>query len=192
MEERRSRIWLLVLGAVLLAGGWFFLYKDALFAEPSAFEKSISEKVPDVSVILMNGEETTLQVFLEQEFSKNPNAQQILLSFWATWCAPCLQELPLLQERSARYTEAGTEIVLLNFDSAHQEVDQKKVLEWLETYAPQLRTVFDPRDKLIETLELSALPFNAIVDRNLKWVWGEYGTLQFEKIEKEFIFRPRN
>lgn len=189
MEQNRSRIWLLVPALILFAGFWIFLYKDALFSQPNAFEKAIGRELPDSRIVLRDGQETTLRAVLQESFEKSPQLEHVLLSFWATWCAPCVAELPILQEKRALYLSKGMEIRLVNFDGAHTQEDRAKVHEWLEKYAPILSTLFDPQDLLIQGLEISALPFNAVVDRQLKWVWGDYGTLDFKEIEEKFIYR---
>jgi thiol-disulfide isomerase/thioredoxin len=189
LGQTRSRLWLLVPALLLFAGLWVFLYKDALFSKPSAIGNAIGRDLPYSRLLRKDGQETTLRAALRESFEKSPQIEHILISFWATWCAPCVAELPILQEKRPLYVSKGLEIQLINFDGAHTSEDQAKVLGWLEDHAPVLSTLFDPQDLLIQGLEISALPFNAVVDRNLKWVWGDYGTLDFEKIEEEFIYR---
>lgn len=40
----------------------------------------------------------------------------VLLSFWATWCAPCKQELPILQRLLDKYGDEGLEVLAINID----------------------------------------------------------------------------
>jgi thiol-disulfide isomerase/thioredoxin len=190
LGQARSRLWLLAPALILFAGLWIFLYKDALFSRPGAFDNAIGRELPDSRILLRDGQESTLRTVLRESFEKSPQVEYVLLSFWATWCAPCVAELPILQEKRPLYLSKGLEIQLINFDSAHTAEDRTKVQGWLAEHAPVLSTLFDPQDLLIQGLEISALPFNAVVDRNLRWAWGDYGTLDFEKIEKEFIDRP--
>ncbi len=190
MGQARSRLWLLATALLLFAGLWVFLFRGALFSQPSPFESAIARDIPDSLLLRKDGQETTLRTALRESFDGSPQVEHILLSFWATWCAPCVAEIPTLQVKRPLYLSKGLEIQLINFDGAHTSEDRAKVKGWLDEHAPVLSTLFDPKDLLIQGLEISALPFNAVVDRNLKWVWGDYGTLDFEKIEKEFIYRP--
>jgi thiol-disulfide isomerase/thioredoxin len=42
--------------------------------------------------------------------------QPLILNFWATFCKPCLEELPYFQELSARYKDSGLKLVLVSLD----------------------------------------------------------------------------
>ena len=43
----------------------------------------------------------------------------VLVNFWATWCAPCVQKIPHLAELYAKYKSRGFEIVGVSFDNNH-------------------------------------------------------------------------
>lgn len=52
--------------------------------------------------------------------------QTILLNFWATWCAPCLKEMPLLNELNDRYAADDLKVVGISLD------DEKLTREFLD------------------------------------------------------------
>lgn len=187
MEKHRSGLWLVILLGLLVVGLWVFLYKDALFNAPKVIDTALATQVSAVKVQDQNGEEKLLPELLQARFAANPELKYVLVSLWATWCAPCVEELPLLQARAKEFAEGGLDIVLVNFDTALRAEDRSRVHEWLAKYAPTLTNFYDPRDQLLQDLVLTALPFNAIADRNLKWVWGAYGVVDFKKIESDFI-----
>jgi thiol-disulfide isomerase/thioredoxin len=42
--------------------------------------------------------------------------QPLILNFWATFCKPCLEELPYFQELSAQYKDSGLKLILVSLD----------------------------------------------------------------------------
>jgi thiol-disulfide isomerase/thioredoxin len=46
----------------------------------------------------------------------------VLLDFWATWCAPCLKEMPVLHQTYAQFNDKGFEILSLSADEVAQDV----------------------------------------------------------------------
>jgi len=191
VAERRARIWLVISAALLFLGLWVFLFRGALFAPAMPVSASVSGKIPSTDLISDAGEVLSFEGAILKLFDDDASARYTLIVFWATWCTPCLQELPLVEKRLLTWESSGTRVLLVNFDNAHTSEDREKALVWLRSLAPSLKTIFDPRDSLIQGLEISALPFNALVDRNLNWIWSAYGSLNFDELEKRFISPPQ-
>ncbi len=53
-----------------------------------------------------------------------------LLDFWATWCAPCLKEMPILHEVYEQFKPLGFEILSLSGDDTIEDVSQFRQLKW--------------------------------------------------------------
>ncbi|MGC8644155.1 MAG: TlpA family protein disulfide reductase [Isosphaeraceae bacterium] len=85
----------------------------------------------------------------------------VLVDFWATWCSPCLAELPRLQEAYRKYKGAGFEIVSVSLDETRSAVaDFVKVrkLPWF-----QLHNATAGAD-LVEAFGVSSIPATYLVD----------------------------
>lgn len=54
----------------------------------------------------------------------------LVVDFWATWCGPCVRQVPQLAELSRKYRDQGLEVIGLTFDD---KADQEKVVEFLKT-----------------------------------------------------------
>jgi thiol-disulfide isomerase/thioredoxin len=85
----------------------------------------------------------------------------VLVDFWATWCAPCIAELPVLQETYRKYHAAGLEIIAVSLDDTRSAVvDFIKVrkLPWL-----QIHNATAGAD-LVEAFSVGSIPAAYLVD----------------------------
>lgn len=106
--RRRGKRWLLllalptaILGALALTGSLIPENSGQLdvFADPGAFVASDPEPAPDFDLTLFDGEEFSLSRQLTTD------GRPVLLNLWASWCVPCREEMPLLEEVSRQHPE---------------------------------------------------------------------------------------
>jgi thiol-disulfide isomerase/thioredoxin len=94
----------------------------------------------------------------------------VLIDFWATWCGPCLQEIPNIDANYKKYKSKGFEVVGVNLDD-----DSQTVVRFLEVQPLPWATVIstDPNARGFEhplaiQCGIDAIPFIVLVDRNGK------------------------
>jgi thiol-disulfide isomerase/thioredoxin len=92
----------------------------------------------------------------------------VLVDFWATWCMPCLQDIPVLKKLLDKYREQGFEIVGINLDDNAQELKQffqLQPLPWptLIGMDPGSSGAHHP---LAVKCGVESLPFRLLVDRS--------------------------
>lgn len=95
---------------------------------------------------------------IRPEFLKG---KYVLVDFWATWCAPCLAELPRLQDAYRKYHDAGFEILSVSLDETRPAVvDFVKVrkLPWLQVHNATAGA------DLVETFGVSSIPAAYLLD----------------------------
>jgi thiol-disulfide isomerase/thioredoxin len=91
----------------------------------------------------------------------------ILVNFWATWCPPCVAEMPSMQEL---YNDYGDKVTFMFVTSD----DREKVLAFLKRKNLDLPVYF-PDSETPETLKSKLLPTTYIIDKNGKIVVAETG-----------------
>ena len=87
----------------------------------------------------------------------------LLLDFWATWCPPCVAEMPNIQRVYGKYQAQGLEIVGVSLDREQSALDnfvKSRKIVW-----PQ---IFDDKGALAKTYGVRAIPFALLVGRDGK------------------------
>ncbi len=84
----------------------------------------------------------------------------VMLNFWASWCGPCRQEMPLLDAMSQRYSAAG--FVLLGVDVEEDNTDAKKIVKDLKISYPIL---FDTENTVSKLYSVDTMPTTVMIDK---------------------------
>lgn len=105
-----------------------------------------------------------------------------LLNFWATWCAPCRREIPLLKEFQAEQGDDGILIIGIAVDLM-EEV--QKYAEAAEFNYPILVGEMDAMAVAEQSgLEFHAMPFTMIVTRDGEFLSAHFGELHRPELNK--------
>lgn len=121
---------------------------------------------------------------------KDYAGRPIILNFWATWCPPCLQEMPWFEELTKEYAESGLTILGLSLDIETNSATPEKIA----TTAKLLGVTYPilPSDKSIHTLygPVHQLPETFYINRKgviVEDVWGNANKETIEKYIREIV-----
>ena len=85
----------------------------------------------------------------------------VVLNFWATWCAPCVEEMPSLTQLQERFKNKGVAVVGVSVD-----VDSDGYHHFLKDHKIDFLTVRDPDQKANNLYGTFKFPETYIIDRN--------------------------
>lgn len=113
-----------------------------------------SANLPNVNIISKDGREASIDVAANE---------LVLLNFWATWCVPCIVELPSLAAMAVEMKAHNVRLVLVSVDegglSKSAQFLEEKGLGHIEQYV-------DPNKNLYSALNVNGLPTTYIIDDN--------------------------
>lgn len=138
------------LGCLLL-----FVASSALAGAPK-----LGAVIPDFNLTLLDGKSVRLSKL---------GKKVVLVNFWASWCAPCLTELPSIQALRSSYKERGFEVVAVNSD----EDPKAAVPQVLSKTHLEVPIYVDPKGALSEGFGITAFPYTMILDSKRKVLFLE-------------------
>jgi peroxiredoxin len=86
--------------------------------------------------------------------------QVVMLNFWASWCGPCRQEMPLLDQMHKRYSALGFTLIGVNVEANTQDAEK-----WLKDTPVSFPVLFDRESKVSKLYDVSAMPSTVFIDR---------------------------
>ncbi|MFB2704391.1 MULTISPECIES: TlpA family protein disulfide reductase [Marinobacter] len=128
---------------------------------PLAGAEAINVPAPDFTLESRSGENLRLE---------DHRGEVVMLNFWASWCGPCRQEMPLMDELYSQYKDLGFTILAVNVDgnreAAHRFLDKVPV---------NYPILYDPESSVSELYEVQAMPTTVMIDRDGNARYIHYG-----------------
>jgi peroxiredoxin len=89
--------------------------------------------------------------------------QVVMINFWASWCGPCRQEMPLLESIYRRYGRMGFTLLGVNVEPDSQAANQ-----WLQQTPVSFPILYDRDSKVSKLYDVAGMPSTVIIDRSGK------------------------
>ncbi len=168
----RKRIGLFLLLSLVVTG---LLFVSWVTAEEDNDKLPI---VPDFKLKNLEGERIALSDLL----GKGP----ILISFWATWCKPCIKELPHLQELYEKYKDRGFLVVAISEDAPRSV---SKVRSFIAGKRYTFLVLLDDNNSVQRKLNFRAIPYTMLLDKEGHIVHKRMGYRPGDErlLEEEFL-----
>jgi len=91
----------------------------------------------------------------------------VVVNFWATWCRPCLRELPALERLHAEIAPRGGRVLAVAIDT-----DRRNVERYIRANGLALPVAHDGPTGLARKLDLKAVPLTLVLDRSGEVAWA--------------------
>ncbi|MFZ5756442.1 MAG: TlpA family protein disulfide reductase [Pseudomonadota bacterium] len=87
----------------------------------------------------------------------------VMINFWATWCGPCRQEMPLLEKLHGKYKDLGFTLLGINV-----EADDSGMAKYLKDVPVSFPILRDGENRIARLYGVDGMPSTVIVDRGGK------------------------
>ena len=161
VNRHKSRRKLLIFGAIILVNvGLLVLLITQLLtpASQAATNPLIGHTAPAFSLTLLSSQTGTNTLSLAA-FRGKP----LVVNFWASWCDPCKEETPLLENSWKQMQAQGKDVVFLGID--FQET-RTNALSFLQTYHVTYPLALDTQGTVSEKYYITSLPDTVFINRN--------------------------
>jgi cytochrome c biogenesis protein CcmG, thiol:disulfide interchange protein DsbE len=108
----------------------------------------------------------------------------VLVDFWASWCAPCRQSFPWLNEMQAKYRDSGLVVIGVNVDRERVEAER-----FLQQTPARFQIVYDPDGSLAARYELPGMPSTYVFGPDGELVGRHIGFRNAAREERETELR---
>lgn len=94
----------------------------------------------------------------------------VYVDFWASWCVPCKQSFPWMNEMQAKYGDRGLHVLAINVDGKQSDADK-----FLGRVPAKFQVAFDPAGVTPKQFAVKAMPTSYLVDGEGRVVYVHSG-----------------
>lgn len=151
MAPARDRLTRVVVAAVVVALIAYAWTRRGAFAPLDS-----DTAAPPYSAVTLQGDTVSLA---------DLRGRVVLLNVWATWCTPCVREMPALQRLYDAHHADGLEVVAVSVDGATPGLGATNVRQFVEDLGVSFTILLDPAGSIEEKFRVSGLPTTFVIDR---------------------------
>jgi thiol-disulfide isomerase/thioredoxin len=141
----------------------------AASAAPAAIGFPVGSRIPTdfpVTVSALDGSSVLLK---DRIPPARADAQAVLLVFWATWCAPCIEEIPTLRSLEDFYRPRGFRVVGVGMNEGGDTAPLVKAAT--NRHGINYEVLFDAKGAIKAAFAVPGIPWSVLVDRDgiVRW-----------------------
>lgn len=124
----------------------------AVLSGPAFAALKTGENFPDLSSFKLEG-----------KLPDTAKAKVVMVDFWASWCEPCKQSFPVMEDLHQRYSKDGLVIIAVNVDENRADMEA-----FLKKNSVTFAVLRDANQKLVERAGVATMPSSFLIDKDGK------------------------
>jgi cytochrome c biogenesis protein CcmG/thiol:disulfide interchange protein DsbE len=146
------------------SAGLAILWAALLVLTGASALEAADEAAPDFTLPNLSGDDVTLSELLKDG--------PVVLDFWATWCKPCINGFPQLQEIFDSYRTCGLEVLAVSIDSPRSV---SRVGAFIKSKGHTFEVLLDSSQKVAQRYHVSSVPRTVLIDTDGKVIYSVTG-----------------
>ncbi len=141
---------------------WLGAALGLMLAATPALAQKMAGEAPDFTLKSLSGENVKLSEL---------RGEVVMINFWASWCGPCRQEMPILDALYGQYKDLGFTILGVNVEEDPEGA--RRLLKMIPVTFPVL---LDSDNRVSEQYKVVAMPSTYLIDRdgNMRYFHAGY------------------
>ncbi len=156
----------------ILILGLFFLLVINIHAQEQ--EEQTGVNAPEFKLENIDGD----YVSLKDELGDGP----VLLSFWATWCKPCIEEMTKYKELYENYKDKGLKVLAISIDD---EKTVAKVKPFAKSKKYPFTILLDSNSDVARKYYAQNVPYSVLLDKSGKIVYTHLGYMKGDELKMQ-------
>jgi peroxiredoxin len=154
--KKNSKTQMVILGVLISGAVLVFLLlrqgeNPAVSGQPTVV--SVDRPAPDFSLPLLDGRKTRLSDY---------TGQVVLLNIWATWCPPCLSEMPSMEKLYQKFKDEDFQILAVSIDTMGADV----VAPFIKNHNLSFPVLIDSKGTITRLYRTTGVPESFIINKN--------------------------
>lgn len=155
-----------LIGVLVYTGVIPLLGDTSAGSAPSLAAEESGEQAPDIELADLEGSPVSLSDY---------QGRVVVLNFWATWCGPCVREMPMFQEFQDRYPN----FVMLG---VNEEESPDMVRDFFSQMGLSYTILLDQKAEMARELRVNYLPTTFLIDEKGEIRFRHYGILTEDQL----------
>jgi len=160
---------ILAVAGMIYVGARISRNSKAGLEAPEAQEVAVGKMAPDFQLKTLDGKTAKLSDY---------KGKAVLLNFWATWCAPCREEMTSMRALQTRLAGRPFVILLVNYGEA-----QARISEFVKRESLAFPILLDPNQEAARAWRVRVLPSSFLVDADGRVRYGVIGEIDWANVE---------
>lgn len=149
-----ARQWAVVAGVVVVLGA--ALYAGTQLGGSAPQQVRVGSPVPEFRAATLDGAPRIKSI-------ADYKGEVVLINLWATWCGPCVIEMPSIQRLYDRYREAGFKVIAVAVDDPGNE---QRILDFVADHGLTFEILHEGTGKIESAFQTQGIPATFLVGRD--------------------------